>query len=169
METEPHPVLLHALADVRRQQIVHAKFSEATRDLYPDAFAYAVANSVCPVLHEDAGLEDPGDGLSTQHPFRSTYRVPYGQVKELAELLDAKWMAKETITFYDVEDHYGRTVPGTATWKGTDLRMDLIHCCRYFALNGLFGDDFWTAFLSNAPSEANDLARPFSLDDLRQY
>ena len=169
METEPNPVLLHALAEVRRHQVVQAKFSEPTRDLYPDAFAYAVANSVCPVLDEDAGLDDSGDGPSTRHPFRSTYRVPYGQVRELADLLDARWRAKETMTFYDVEDHYGRTVPGQAMWKGADLRMDLIDCCRYFAIRGLFGDAFWAEFLSNAPSEANDLARPFSLDDLRQY
>lgn len=166
MDKNLSSVLLHALAQIRRQQIVEAKLNLHVRDIYPDSYAYAVANSVCPFQHEDAGLLEHHNRLDEQFPFRSTYAVTYEQIVELATLLDTHWRQGTTITFYAVEDHYrsaGRR------WTGPSLRMDLIHCCRYMYLCRLFDENFWTQFVSNAPVEANDLNRAFDPEELRPF
>ena len=155
--------VLRALAEIRRSQIVAIKGNPATADLYPDAFVHAILHSVCPAYHEDVA----GTGLAREEalrlfPFRETYDVPEETVLEIGSLLDARWMAKEAVTFRELEKLYSER-----PWPGTNLRNDLINICRYFFLRRMFdGDDFWRTFMKEAPSQALDITRDWNRDEL---
>lgn len=162
MPSDLSTVLL-ALADIRRTQIAAIKANPATADLYSDAFVHAVLHSVYPAYHEDVagtGLER-SDALRL-FPFHDTYDVPEETVLEIGSLLDTRWMAREPITFRDLEKMYA-----DRRWPGTHLRNDLINICRYFFLRRMFdGDDFWRTFMRDAPSQAQDITREWSRDEL---
>ena len=49
MEVNYSKVILKALAEVRRRQIVATKFNPQTEDMYPNAFVHAVMHSVYPM------------------------------------------------------------------------------------------------------------------------
>ena len=155
--------VLRALADIRRSQIVAIKANAATEDLYSDAFVHAVLHSVYPAYHEDV----TGTGLARDEalrlfPFHDTYDVPEETVLEIGGFLDARWMAKEAITFRDLEKLYS-----DRSWPGTNLRNDLINICRYLFLRRMLdGDNFWRNFMKDAPSQALDITREWSRDEL---
>lgn len=169
MSVDYGPVILRALADIRRRQILLAKLNTATDGLYPDAFAYAVLHRVYPAYHEE--IPFGGEGLTKQQilelsPFHDTYNVEREQVVEIAELLDSKWLAKEHITYYDVEGEYQH---GEKRWKGDSLRDGLITTCRYLFLHGMFDKPFWIHLMSEAPTEAYDVMHDWKAEEIRDW
>lgn len=154
--------LLYALAEIRRHQIVATKANPATDDLYSDAYVHAVLHSICPAFHEDP---DPLGLPPERFPFSVTYEISRETVLEVAQLLDARWMANEEITFRDVEKVYGHR-----DWPGTHVRNDLVNICRYFWLQRMFdGGDFWRKFLTDAPNEALGIARDWDREELLMW
>ena len=61
---------------------------------------------------------------------------------------DQKWQAKEDLSFYDLEDHFGRE------------RVELIRILRYAHLSRRFDDVFFRGILANCPMEAYRPERP---------
>lgn len=163
MDVNYGKVILKALAEVRRRQIVATKFNPQTEELYSDAYVYAVQNSVYPINEEHVGFEDGLSEILDSLPFHETYDVGFELVKEIAGLLDKKWLAKEKITFYDVESPY--RLHGEH-WKGKDVRMDLINMCRYFYLSNMFDKEFWRQFMSESPAEASGVTDEWNRDEL---
>lgn len=154
--------VLQALAEIRRHQILAAKANPATQDLYSDAYVHAILHSVCPAFHEDpAEFGIDSDGATTRLPFQDTYEVPARTVLEIASFLDERSMAGETVTYRDLESRYR-----DAAWPGTYLRNDLINICRYLFLRSMLGPEFWRAFLVDAPTEALDIGRKWTRDEL---
>jgi len=168
MENKDFIRLYSALADIRKRQILLSKFDDNTKYFYPDSYAFAIRNSVYPIQHEDRMMEDDSDAIYASLPFYDTYDVPCEQVEELATMLDEKWLAKEKITFYGLERHYGYR-SGNSSWKGTHVRVGLLHCLRYFYLQDLFDEEFWKEILSDSPSEAKGITREFQLSELASY
>ena len=158
---ERHSILLHALAEIRNQQIIQTKFNHETKSIYSDAYVYAIARSIYPYEDEQLGFEKDKNKILLYYPFYETYRVSYEQVKDVAELLDNKWLAKENITFYALENHYSRT------WEGS-TRVNLMNICRYLYLSNYFDKPFWKKFLQDSPSEANSLDKDFDVSELQQ-
>lgn len=159
--TANYSILLRGLAEIRRHQIIQSKFNQETKNLYSDAYVYAIANSIYPYEHEQLGSETDKEKILLYFPFYETYKVSYDQVKNVAELLDNKWK-KESITFYELEAHY------SGTWEGS-MRADLIDICRYLYLCRYFDQPFWDHFLSDRPTEANSIAQEYlDLSELEQ-
>jgi hypothetical protein len=154
MDQDYGKVILKALAEIRRNQILAAKFNPATEDMYSDAFAHAVLHRIYPFQDEGVGFMSETSEILNVLPFYEAYDVGRELVEEIAELLHEKWRAKKKITFYDVEGPY--KLEGQP-WKGVDARTDLINICRYFYLAHMFDDKFWKVFMSDAPSEAGDM------------
>jgi hypothetical protein len=164
MESPDQSDLIFALAEIRRNQVVHAMFVDETKGVYTPAYAYALAHSICPIVEElPDGVEN---AMSPGSPFRAAYLIPAALVQELAQLLDEAHRG-DGITFYEVEDHYGRNTQGKALWRGPELRMSIYRCCRYFYLSGWFDDDFWQHFESDSPSQGKKITGDFDLSELK--
>ncbi len=121
------------------------------------AYAYAWANDVYPALHE----------MTPWHqPFKKAddcFRVGEDQVMDLLRFLDQHWDNNETITFYELEDHYEVTY-GKSGWD----RVALIDACRYLFLGGRFDPDFWARIVKNGecPVEAHCVVDSFQQQEL---
>jgi hypothetical protein len=92
VEIDYNKVFLKALAEIRRHQIIATKANPQTEDVFPNAFVHAIIHSVCPVFDEQVGFTDGQASLLYTFPFHETYDVPHDLVKEIAELLDGKWL-----------------------------------------------------------------------------
>ena len=103
------------------------------------SYKFAWDNEVYPFYHQ---------GVRFHEPFETEFSVSGNQVKEIAELLDSKWLEKEKITFYELEELYEK--------YGSYLdREKLVDICQYLHLKRKFNDDFWKGFLSDSPLEAS--------------
>jgi len=151
MDVDHAQVILKALAEIRRGQILATKASAQTADLYDNAFVYAIMHRIYPVRHEDPGSSHDPANILDSLPFYRAYEVGREQVQEVADLVDERWRNREKITFYDLEDRY------QSGWAGKELRSDLINICRYFYLLRWFDEPFWNEFMSYCPGEAHDL------------
>ena len=142
-------IMLKALAEIRKLQIVAAKSNPNTANFYDDDFVYAVVNSLHPIFHVE------------NDPFASAYEIEKEKVESVLKILDTKWLQKEKITFYDLETIYSSD---GRRWRC--LRVDLINICRYAFLGRRFDTEFWEQLLSWCPSEAHGLTNAWSDDDL---
>lgn len=156
-------IILKALAEIRRGQILATKANPQTEDLYTNAYVHAIMHSVCPIFEEEVGFAENTDERLNLFPFYETYDVPHHLVQEISELMDVKWRDKDKITFYDIEEQYGL---GDKHWFGKVLRVDLINICRYFYLRGMFDEEFWKQFMSDRPSEASSVTNQWSREEI---
>jgi antitoxin MazE len=163
MDVDSNKVILKALAEIRREQVLATKANPQTADLYDNAFVHAIMHRIYPIDHEDPGFKDTLVDILNSFPFYETYGVGRDQVKEIAELLDEKWRNEEKITFYDLEQPYRY---GHRDWHGKDPRWDLINICRYFYLNRWFDERFWNEFMSSCPSEAHDITNEWDRSEI---
>lgn len=121
-------------------------------------YAYAWAHDIYPALH---------DGVSWHVPFRDEFEVSEEEIMAVLTFLADQWDAKNPVTFYEMEDHFG--VHGSSRSDGEFTRWKLCRIVRYLSLDGLrFDKAFWNVLLQNgtAPSEALSLARPLGREDL---
>jgi antitoxin MazE len=163
MESSDSKIILRAMADIRRRQIVSTKANPATEDLYDNSFVHAILHSIYPIRHEHPELKEDVMEILDSFPFYETYDAGFELVESIAKLMDEKWLKKEKITFYDIEGPYKL---GGEHWPGTDVRVNLINICRYFYLCHMFDAEFWKEFMSDAPSEASDVTSEWSRQEL---
>lgn len=157
MNSQEVRTIMQALADLRMRQILHSKFHPETRELYPDAYAYAISHSVYPLFHEQVGTTDTPATILEINPFYGTYRVDRDQVESVRALLEGHAEAEEPLTFVELEAHYQES--GLGPWHGSSLRVVLINVCRYLYLHGVWDDAVWQELLSDAPPEAQVIPR----------
>lgn len=160
MDVDHDQIVLKALAEIRRGQILATKANPQTADLYDNAFVHAVMHRIYPVRHEEPSPSDSPAVASTALPFYETYGVGREQVQEVAELLDEKWRNKEKVTFYDLEDTYQNS------WAGRGVREDLINICRYFYLVEWFDEPFWNELMSWCPAEAHGVTSEWDRSEI---
>lgn len=126
---------------------------------FSTAYAYAWANGVYPALREHSHDED----------FADDFDLSRDAVTAVLKHMNEKWLAKEALTFYDLEDAFGGKY-GDGSSVGPQLdRSDLMQISRYIFLEGdRFDAAFWDALFANgtAPAEATMLGRPFTADEL---
>ncbi len=121
------------------------------------AYVYAWWSGVYPGCHE---------GAKWHIPFPDQFSVSKKEVDELTTLLDEAWMAKKSISFYDVESSLG--IQGTARSSSNWQRWKLVSACRYLFLSDSFDKAFWVALLKNGecPSEALGIARQMKISEI---
>lgn len=156
-------LILKALLDIRRGQILAIKANPATEDLYTNAFVHAIMHSVCPIFDEEFGFAETESERLSLLPFYSSYDVPHNTVEKISNLLQKKRSKKEKLTFNDVEEPY---TLGDEHWPGKDHRNDLINICRYFYLRKMFDAEFWEEFMSNAPTQASEITAKWNRTEI---
>lgn len=166
MENDDNRVLLRGMFEVYRHQVLVTKLDTNTRSMYTNAYVYALLHRVCPAYDNQLeSLQENAFALLSRFPFEDVYDVKRGPVEEVAEFLDAEWMAKRKVTFYDVEHLY----KSSKKWQEKFLRPDLIAICRYLFLHDMFDADFWKSFCSNAPSEAHALTHDWDNREIMDW
>jgi len=131
--------LLKALLDVKRQQVLLTKRTDETSSLIEDSYAFAMDRRLCPVFHTD-----------DTDPFDPVYSISRSFINDVLNYCDEKWHAKELLTFYDLEAHFGH-----------GYRCELIDTLRYAVLAKRFGEEFYKGLATNCPVEAHGINEPF--------
>jgi hypothetical protein len=160
---EPHNVILKALHELRRRQILAIKLNPQTRDLYPDSYAFAISKSIYPLYHEHVGFLENRDDILQKLPFIETYDISREQVDEVVTQLDEAQKNGQRISFRTIENGFYNRPEWNKPWR--NLRVDLSDVCRYLFLSDAFSD-IWDEFLDGAPSEVKPLKRAWTSDEL---
>lgn len=148
------------LFNLQRFQILsHYASSPESLEASP-AYAYAWERGVYPIGHDHA---------SWHEPYSQQFQITEERMSQLGEFLDDLWTNDKTITFYELESHYGvrNSVHSGPSWD----RPDLIGACRYLKLLDWFDAEFWTAMVgeSNCPTEARSIMRPLGKSEVRVF
>ena len=139
-----HNDSIRALLEIHRTQILIAKKQVPEGLGIPDAYAYALDVRMCPFFHTDDA-----------DAFEGGYRFSREFCEEVIKYCGKKWDAKEELTFYQLEDAFGR-----------DNRMGLIFVLRYAHLDRRFDDKFFAGIAKNCPSEAHGITDDFNLREI---
>jgi|GEM_PF-2744468 antitoxin MazE len=156
-------VILRALGEIRRLAIVQAASQPQRRFLFPRPHVYAIIHRIYPILDESHGVLTEREDILFALPFTESYDVGYDFVKEIYDKLDAAWIGREELTFYQLENPYRF---GDKNMGIANLRKDLVAVCRYLYLHSSFDNDFWNGFMSNAPQESTVITEPWSDEEL---
>lgn len=144
------------LFNIQRFQILSRFVDTEEGRSFSAAYAFAWDEGVYPISNH---------GGDWHEPYKGAFRVPESAMDELAEFLDQKWLAKEAITFYQLESNFDprRRYDGAFPWD----RMELAHACKYMKLAGMFGDEFWTTLAGghDCPMEAHTILRDYTRGD----
>jgi hypothetical protein len=165
-------VLLSALAELRRHQLIATAANPATAYLYPPAFIYAVINSVYPLFHE--GLTDQAAsysqaellGMLQIRPYASSYGIDVNQVKSAVFFLTKR--AKFNVELSELEEHIASNAPPAIGLRGADSVKSYSLICafkisRYCFLTGLHSPVFWVQFTRSLSSK-QEITAPWSLE-----
>lgn len=137
-------VTIQGLVEIYRSQVVLAKKSGETKNLILDSYAFAINRRLCPVFHTD-------ESFALDAGFRIKRKI----AEEVIKYCDDKWTAGEPLSFYNLEDHFGR-----------DARWALISILRYAALEQRFDKKFFSGLAANCPTEAHGLDDPFQCSEI---
>lgn len=128
----------------------------ARRDECDRGLGFAWSSRIYPFFHEYRSTE----------AFAEEFIVSREQVKAIIEHIDKQWLAKESFTFYELEQKFGDRWSG----NGKIDRGKLIDVCRYAFLSRRFDQSLWQALTveGSGPVESQGLADEFDpIDDLR--
>ena len=112
-----------------------------------DADAYAASAKMCPIFNRN--FEEDG-----RDPFSLAYEIKREFVEKVTNYVDAIWLQNPEdpqLRFYALERKFGN-------------RPHLIDIFRYCFLEGKF-DGMYDTLLSDSPSQAKDITRPFKISD----
>jgi antitoxin MazE len=119
-----------------------------------DAYLYAWAEDVYPIMHES---------MEWHKPFAAAFSVSSEMMDHLSELLDKSWRRKEVLSFYKLEDYFELRL-GQSDWS----RASLMQACRYMYLERAFDQEFWKHVLKRGdhPMEAGSITRKFDRTEI---
>jgi antitoxin MazE len=142
------------LFEIARFQVLAAAHTSGAKDALPNAYIYAWENRIYPSFIQTPGLHQK---------FAGYFDVTEEMIDELSDLLDRRWRAKNTPTFYELEDHFNAR-RGSERWD----RSALIRTCRYMFLSELFDQAFWGTLLTpmEHPSEAGGITRHYIIENI---
>jgi hypothetical protein len=142
-----------ALYNIQKFQILSLFTSDSATKNVSQAYAFAWEKDLFPIGHH---------GCDWHLPHEESFKISRAEVDELGDFLDGIEREGKTITFYQLEDHYG--VRNGSSWE----RMDLVFACRYFRLNGWFTEEFWKGMVghSDCPSESHSILRDYEPRDV---
>ena len=143
-----------ALFQVQRFNILSSARSGFANSGLTPAYVYAWDAGIYPAFHDTA---------EWHAPFKPQFTASKEQVLELGKYLDEKWLAKEAVTFYELESRYDIRGSSPAWDRGT-----LIDACRYMYLNKMFDENFWDTLINpgDCPTEAKTISYTYEEKDL---
>lgn len=149
--------LKEALYQQMRYNVLSTTLNGLNNSPFSDAYIYAWESEVYPFFH---------DGADWHQAHKEQFKITEQMMDDLSKFLDDLWIAKKTITFYELEKHFG--IRGSATSSSEWERWSLIRACRYLYLNNGFDSQFWGALLENmkCPSEAFSVVKDFEKTDI---
>lgn len=118
------------------------------------AYAFAWARGVFPLLHESVNLHEP---------FSGGFRIQSDRVRSLLTYLDRR-LAGAVLTFFELQEEY----VSRHAW----LRADLINACRYLRLCKRFDTAFWdrlTQAGGKSPFAAGSILIPFEAEEIAVF
>lgn len=155
---------LSALAEIRKHQIIQAKFNEQTKDIYSDAYAYAICKFVHPIFQEDILDNCYNEQDKTIYfPFHKIYKITYEQVTEVRLHLIKEFTDGSNIKFRDLERYY------QTAWNVVETEDDLIKICRYLCLHEEFNKDFWKSLILNHNDRVLQINKEFRLSEISNF
>ncbi len=140
----------------RFQILAHFTNSAAEKNLSA-AYAYAWDRSVYPLLDEVAPWHKS---------FAEQFDVQQEDIKELMEYLQECFDKEISITFYELEEHYG--IQGVSRSGEKWDRFSLAHACRYLFMHDKYDKDFWNNMMqdSKSPAETKCVIRNFTEEEV---
>jgi len=144
------------LFNQQKFQILATAKNPAMQGMLSGAYVYAWDNNIYPIKEE---------GVTWHKGYEDCFSVDAEAMGELLKFLDERWLEKNPITFYELEDHYDVSgVRSGAVWD----RGDLISACRYFYLHRLFDTAFWDHMVgaANGPVESHGIRHNFDLAEI---
>jgi hypothetical protein len=150
------------LYHIWRKSIIHSFFTNTSRDVYPDAYYFAISNEIYPYFHT-------GD-RDENKDFDSFFNLNRDAVEELIKFLDKDFIAGNYKTFYEYED----ILDVKQLTKNSPLnykfdRLDLRNVIRYCYMEGCFNKEFYEILLSDCPSEAHRIKDDLSQIEMLYY
>jgi len=135
-------------------QIVATAIGRGSGSSISDAYLYAWANDVYPIMH---------DNFEWHKPFAAMFSVSPQMIDDLAQLLDERWREEKPLSFYKLEDYFELRL-GKSDWN----RATLMQACRYLYLEEAFDQDFWKRVLKRGdhPVEAGSITRKFDRTEM---
>ena len=121
-------------------------------------YVYAWEKEVFPILDE----------IAPWHlPFTSRFPVKKEMIQELIEYLQERFDKGISLSFYELEEHYGIKVAHIIGEKGWS-RFMLAHACRYLCLHKKFSEEFWAEMVDSAkgPIETKCIIREYTPDEV---
>ena len=142
-------MLLKALLDIKRQEIVLSKFNPQTENIFGDAYTYAMSKKLCPILHNEQEYD----------PFEEAYMIKRDFVTSVANYCDNLWLNKQNPTYYQIERHFGH-----------DKKSELNAILRYLFINNSFDLDFFNDLKKDCSAHIHYIDKPFDKNsDLTLY
>lgn len=146
------------LFTIQRFQLL-SHYVQANDDVnsFTPSYAYAWSELVYPIF---------GESASWHVPFKACFKTTEEATEELYDFLCDLFDENKTITFYELERHYG--ISGSTSSGEVWNRHRLVSACRYFYLHDTLSSEFWSALLKNGdcPSEAHSISRKFTKKDI---
>lgn len=146
------------LFSMQRFQILALFSNTAAEKTVSASYAFAWTHGVYPLLNDSAPWHKA---------FASCFDVSHERIAGLHDWLRERWTNRETLSFYELEDHHrirGSRRPGPQ-WT----QASLINATRYLYLHQSFDAAFWERMLGDkqCPLEAEVIAQPFAADEIR--
>ena len=144
--------ILKAVYELKRQELLFAKFDRPTSKVIPDAVAFAYKHRLCPILHVSHNPD-----LGQENPFEDAYQISRQFAKTALDYCDEKWKNNRAVTFYELEEFFHGN------------RHEIHTVLRYAALSGRFDYYFFRQLESDGPVEARGLNAPFKPAEISLY
>ncbi|TGM58570.1 hypothetical protein [Leptospira adleri] len=111
------------------------------------SYVYAISHDCYPTFHSDQDSD----------LYNQFYEINKETISKYLNYIDERWLAKDYITFYELESHFG----------GKENRIQLMTTLRYCFLDNRFSHPtFWETLHSAAPIEATALNREIDFWDI---
>ncbi len=145
------------LFSMQKFQIMSHFTNSAAETKISAPYAYAWEKGVFPIL----------DDVAEWHkPFAKVFPVQEDMMKELIEYLQERFEKGITVTFYELEEHYGIKVAHILGDRWS--RFMLAHACRYLNLHNKFSKEFWAEMVDDGkcPVETKCIIRDYGPEEV---
>lgn len=126
------------------------KLFEETKNLYPDVYVYAIANSVYPYLHK-----------KYESIYNSFYKIPEYIIEEFRECLikNANQVSQRELEMIAIKPYK----------DGNWGKIIVKNVLKYFYLSGCFENEIDNFLKTGVSVELHCINKPISADELHSY
>ena len=145
MNENINTLLLQALFSNYKKQLF--LIYQANPEILSKSFLYAISNDIYPLFNESKDIQ----------LYESLFKTDKNMVTTIIRFIDEMWLNKEYITFYKLEEKFGR-----------GKRYEIYNILRYCFLDGRFDENLFNDIKKEAPAECKNFDKAFELKELYQ-